>query len=990
MKYFSYFLIALLFPVSVFASCVDFPRDLKQGMKGPDVYYLQRILNSNSNTLIAKTGETSPGHENESFTAGVTEALKAFQYAYSLGTSTDGSKITVSGIVDVPSRVKLSRLSCEIDVAPPAPVVATSTTLGSGLCPAIALAPAPRPKVTLLPPLVMNVRRGDMFSLYGANFTENNTVDVDGKSLCGVGSADGGRRIDMVIPLDAALGVQYVRVTDRYGVSNLIKINILPAFSGSRDGSGVCLNITRGLQVGSKGKDVLGLQKFLNSDSRTQIDAIGKESYGKETEFFTSKTKIGVQLFQKLYAADILRPAKLTLANGVVGALTRKKIRELSDCPVTTDLPVTKEAPQLAGVWPSVAAIGDQVVITGNNFGAQNTIHIGSKIFGPFGSADGRTIAFTLASNTPLGKQNITVSTSAGSSNIVVITITSGGMATTTPRIISFSPTHGKSGDTIQVNGSGFSETANAIASVYGNITLNGLNSENKGTILKFRIPAGAKAGAQLLQVVNVGGKSNTRSLTVDAEKTTLPPSIDALNPAIAKQGSTVVIEGHNFSAPLTVYLDKVPLSSAYMSGGSTRISFTVPVLAAIGTHQITVETTGGMSNQKSLEVIDKNADVPVVISATPNSFGSGETITISGKNLKGTNFIFVGGAMAGSAPANASGTTLSAAIRTAKTGEQSLHVTNANGVSNDITVTITVNNTPTLTSVYPATVRQGEKFSVRGLRLTGGSIIVDGQTITPDQTTSSASTLSAVMPVSVTVGSHKVHVRTAGGESNELDIEVTKIGTPEITTVGPNPTAVGGMINIMGNYLGDKVSVHIGSAVVPNVSVMGASALTLNIPSTVGVGTYDVWVTTPGGDSNKLSLTVTAGGTGTGGPGGTYDARRPKINSLSATSMTYEQCFLGFGDKNVTIYGENFSTTTENTIQTGLLEGNVKKVSPDGHTLSVRIGLHPSQDTIQCLPSKFILDPSKGFDATFFVQNQWGTSNGVNFTIKPMIKLPF
>ena len=86
---------------------------------------------------------------------------------------------------------------------------------------------------------------------------------------------------------------------------------------------------TNNLKVGSRGEDVMSLQKFLNSYPDTSIADTGPGSAGNETYLFGGLTKKAVIKLQEKYASDILVPNGLTKGTGIVGAATRAKLNEL-------------------------------------------------------------------------------------------------------------------------------------------------------------------------------------------------------------------------------------------------------------------------------------------------------------------------------------------------------------------------------------------------------------------------------------------------------------------------------------------------------------------------------------------------------------------------------------------------------------------------------------------------------------------------------------
>ncbi len=107
--------------------------------------------------------------------------------------------------------------------------------------------------------------------------------------------------------------------------SLLATIQGLQAQLGSQTGGTTVGGYTfaTNLTVGSKGADVMNLQKVLNTDAATQVAATGAGSPGNETTTFGPATKAAVIKFQEKYATDILAPVGLTKGTGFVGASMR-------------------------------------------------------------------------------------------------------------------------------------------------------------------------------------------------------------------------------------------------------------------------------------------------------------------------------------------------------------------------------------------------------------------------------------------------------------------------------------------------------------------------------------------------------------------------------------------------------------------------------------------------------------------------------------------
>ena len=161
----------------------------------------------------------------------------------------------------------------------------------------------------------------------------------------------------------------------------LVLIIVVPVTTHAR-------NFLRTLKVGDYGDDVTFVQKVLNLLPLTQVATSGLGSPGNETSFFGPATYKAIIKFQNLYANDILQPAGLSYATGVVGGFTEKKLNDLylayQNNQKAIQASSTQAKPQVAAVTgtpfilsisPSTFGNGDIVQIKGRNFdSSDNTV----------------------------------------------------------------------------------------------------------------------------------------------------------------------------------------------------------------------------------------------------------------------------------------------------------------------------------------------------------------------------------------------------------------------------------------------------------------------------------------------------------------------------------------------------------------------------------------------------------------------------------------
>lgn len=227
--------------------------------------------------------------------------------------------------------------------------------------------------------------------------------------------------------------------------------------------------------------------------------------------------------------------------------------------------------PTITSINPTSGLVGTTVTITGTNLNTVTSV-----------SLNGTSLTFSIVNNTsitfivPVGATSgmVSVTNPDGSASGPVFTVT---LPPTPPTITSISPTSGLVGTIVTVNGTNFTTVTN--------VTLNGLNvsfNVNSSTELIFIVPTGATSG--IVAVTNPDGTANGPIFTVTLPPA--PPTITSISPTSGVIGTTVTINGTNFSNVNSVKLNGNNVT--FNINSLTSITFVVPTGATSGTVSVT------------------------------------------------------------------------------------------------------------------------------------------------------------------------------------------------------------------------------------------------------------------------------------------------------------------------------------------------------------------------------------------------------------------
>ena len=468
----------------------------------------------------------------------------------------------------------------------------------------------------------------------------------------------------------------------------------------------------------------------------------------------------------------------------------------------------------------------------------------------------------------------------AGASGTKALSITIG----TPPTLTSVSPSsrgQGAAGQTLTVTGTNFQ--AGAVVSFSGTgITINSTTVNSSTTItLNVTIASNATTGARNVTVTNpdTGTITLTGGFTVNAG-----PTVASLSPSSRAQNttSTITVSGTGFVSGAVVSFSGtgITINSTTVTNSTTiTLNVTVASGAATGARNVTVTNSdGGVGTLTGGFVVNAS---PTVTGVSPSSRAqntSSQTLTITGTNFQaGAVVSFSGsGITINSTTVNsATSITLNVTIASnATTGARSVTVTNPDAGTFTLSNGFTVNASPTISSLSPATRLQGasnQTITVTGTGFQSGAVIsFSGSGITINSTTvntSTSITLNVSIASNATTGARSVTVTNPDGGTYTLNNGFTVNAPPTITSLSPSTAARNSFfktitVNGTGFQAGAVISFSGSGITINSTTVNSSTSITLNInvSGSATTGARNVTVTNPDGGTFTLSngLTIT------------------------------------------------------------------------------------------------------------------------------------
>jgi hypothetical protein len=356
------------------------------------------------------------------------------------------------------------------------------------------------------------------------------------------------------------------------------------------------------------------------------------------------------------------------------------------------------------------------------------------------------------------------------------------------------------------------------------------------------------------------------------------PPTVSSVSPDIGPRtgGTEITITGTNFLSGSTVAIGQGSGTPEVAASDVDVVSLTEITAvtgggAEVGTYDVYVRTGAGSSAGNSKAAFTY-VGAPTVTSVSPGvgPKSGGTKITITGTNFLSGASVAIGQGLSGPPVAATevdvvSLTEITALTGAAKVGTYDVYVTTAVGTSaGNSKAAFTYVGAPTVSSVSPGVGPKsgGTKITITGTNFLSGASVAIGQGLSgppvaaTDVDVVSLTEITAITGGGAKVGTYDVYVTTAAGTAGgNSKTRFTYAAAPTVTSVSPNagPKAGGTEITIMGtNFLpGATVAIGQGLSGPPvaatDVDVVSSSKITARTGAGK-VGTYDVYVTTPGG----------------------------------------------------------------------------------------------------------------------------------------------
>jgi hypothetical protein len=197
------------------------------------------------------------------------------------------------------------------------------------------------------------------------------------------------------------------------------------------------------------------------------------------------------------------------------------------------------------------------------------------------------------------------------------------------PTITSFSPPSGPVGSSVTITGTNFTGATS--------VTLRFVNAAftvNSPTQITATVPSTGYPDNRWRVTTPGGTATSTNVFYITAAPA--PPTVSSFTPTSGPVGTSVTINGTNFTGATAVKLGS--LNASFTVNSATKITASVPSGAASGKWSVTAP--GGTATSSATFTVTSVTPAPTITSFSPTSGPVGSTVTITGTNFTGATSV--------------------------------------------------------------------------------------------------------------------------------------------------------------------------------------------------------------------------------------------------------------------------------------------------------------------------------------------------------------
>ncbi|HTD41549.1 MAG TPA: IPT/TIG domain-containing protein [Mucilaginibacter sp.] len=407
-----------------------------------------------------------------------------------------------------------------------------------------------------------------------------------------------------------------------------------------------------------------------------------------------------------------------------------------------------------------------------------------------------------------------------------------------TPAASSVSPSSGKSGDQITINGQFYAASTSDVKVSFSGVQAN--VSSVSSTQIVATVPSGIQAAdnTQIPVQVSIGGQN----LNVPYNSFTIQANFKDYSPKSGPIGTAITFTGDNlpsyyYYSGVTVLFGTVSQSLSYYSSQAT-----VPSNITTNNFQISVTEYG-----KTVTLPGTfNVTAPTITSISPGSGLAGSTVTVTGTNFP-TSYGSISATLGNvSVSANVYGNNqFSFTVPTSLSAGSYSLVLNAgpNSVTAPQKFTVTA---PSISSFAPSSGPVNSQVTINGTFIAGQYYTVNFGSYSTSAYASASNTLTVNVPSGISAGALKISVVIAGQTITAPG--TFTVTTPTITSFSPTSGVAGSIVTITGTGFNSTygAGVTFGS-INANVLSVTSTTITVTVPSNTGNGAMKITVNTGG-----------------------------------------------------------------------------------------------------------------------------------------------